>query len=507
MNEDKPKKPDEGRLIDYLLNESSPEERAEVEKLCGESTEWQEAKKELEGTLGLIEDACKRPAPEIQEEMKLDSVRIKELEALHSEESQEGEGQEEKEPESEGRTLLFKPAIWVPLAAAACAALLVWGPGQSVEEQTEEQLVTAQSIEKEKVGESKVLAKKQPVTTDAKEELTNPRIALDQSVDLNSRTVAATDPVSTDFDELGSTQALELEALDGANRVLARRSREDVAKLQSRVADDAESISLADAFLSGRSNGADAGIGSANQKAPFAALPSAVPSSSGLSPSVASNFSDGDVAAVDSATILTEKGSLDAVEGAENTELLALGNNDKLDSVPTQRDGLKIVDRFEAEADKELIMKSMAREAKSPALSGFSSSFKRSKPSSWTDLVRKPASCFLFNKDGQALGQVMVSQSEGKTIGIRRIGEIRQGKRFILTPGQFELRFADQSGGSVVILSGDLKRGNLSGENAKAEEEQSRRSRDGDYEFEANEAWWLDQSEVRQALPVSELAR
>ena len=76
MNEDKPKKPDEGRLIDYLLNESSPEERAEVEKLCGESTEWQEAKKELEGTLGLIEDACKRPAPEIQEEMKLDSVRI-----------------------------------------------------------------------------------------------------------------------------------------------------------------------------------------------------------------------------------------------------------------------------------------------------------------------------------------------------------------------------------------------------------------------------------------------
>ena len=58
MNEDKPKKPDEGRLIDYLLNESSPEERAEVEKLCGESTEWQEAKKELEGTLGLIEDAC-----------------------------------------------------------------------------------------------------------------------------------------------------------------------------------------------------------------------------------------------------------------------------------------------------------------------------------------------------------------------------------------------------------------------------------------------------------------
>ena len=160
MNEDNSKKPDEGRLIDYLLNESSPEERAEVERLCGESTEWQEAKKELEGTLGLIEDACKRSAPEIQEEMKLDSRRIKELEALHSGQPQECEEQEEKEPQSEGRTLLFKPAIWAPLAAAACAALLVWGPGQSVEEQAEEQLVTAQSIEEEKVSKSKVLAKK-----------------------------------------------------------------------------------------------------------------------------------------------------------------------------------------------------------------------------------------------------------------------------------------------------------------------------------------------------------
>ena len=97
--------------------------------------------------------------------------------------------------------------------------------------------------------------------------------------------------------------------------------------------------------------------------------------------------------------------------------------------------------------------------------------------------------------------------SEGKTIGIRRIGEIRQGKRFLLTPGQFELRFADQSGGSVVILSGQLKRGNLSGENAKEEEEKSTRSSDGDYEFEAKDAWWLDQSEVRQALPVNELVR
>ena len=84
MNEDNSKKPDEGRLIDYLLNESSPEERAEIERLCREMPEWQEAKMQLGGTLGLIEDACKLSVPEIQEEMKLDSGRIKELEALHS---------------------------------------------------------------------------------------------------------------------------------------------------------------------------------------------------------------------------------------------------------------------------------------------------------------------------------------------------------------------------------------------------------------------------------------
>ncbi|MDC0157735.1 hypothetical protein OAK38_08235 [Verrucomicrobia bacterium] len=497
MNEDNSKKPDEGRLIDYLLNESSPEERAQIEGLCGESTEWQEAKKELEGTLGLIEDACKRPAPEIQEEMKLDSGRIKELEALHSGQSQEGEEQEAKEPESDGRTLLFKPAIWAPLAAAACAALLVWGPGQSLEEQTEEQLATAQSIEKEKIGESQGEA----LATDAKRESADPDIELDKQADLDLLTVAAIEPVPADFDELGSAQALELEALDEANRVLGKRSREDVAKLQSRIAKDAESISLADAFSSGRSNGA--GIGSAPPAA-VQALPAPVTSSEGLSPSVASNFSDDDVPAVNSAAVLTKERSVEVVA---ETELLALGNNDKLDSVPTQRDGLKIVDRFEAGVDKEFSRKSLSREAKSAAVSDFSSSLKRSKPGSWTDLVRKPASCFLFNKDGQALGQVMVSQSEGKTIGIRRIGEIRQGKRFLLTPGQFELRFADQSGGSVVILSGDLKRGNLSNENASKEEEQSKRSSDGDYEFEAKDAWWLDQSEVRQALPVSELAR
>ena len=131
---------------------------------------------------------------------------------------------------------------------------------------------------------------------------------------------------------------------------------------------------------------------------------------------------------------------------------------------------------------------------------------KRSKPSSWTDLVRKPSSSFLFNQNGQALGEVAITQSEGKTSVIRRMGEIRQGKRFLLTPGQFELRMTDQLG-SVVILSGELKRrAEFKDIDSKEAESSSNGSRDGDYEFVAKEAWWLDQNEVRQALPVNELA-
>ena len=60
----------------------------------------------------------------------------------------------------------------------------------------------------------------------------------------------------------------------------------------------------------------------------------------------------------------------------------------------------------------------------------------------------------------------------------------------------------------MVILSGELKRGvNLSADGAEQFEAESKATRNGDYEFEAKEAWWLDQSEVRQALPVNELAR
>ena len=121
-----PKSPDEGRLIDYLLNESSPEERAEVERLCSQHADWNKAKTALESTFGLIEDACKQPATEIEGDMQLDANRRQELETLRSDKLSETMEQSEQETETEERPLAFKPAVWAPLAAAACAAFLVW---------------------------------------------------------------------------------------------------------------------------------------------------------------------------------------------------------------------------------------------------------------------------------------------------------------------------------------------------------------------------------------------
>jgi hypothetical protein len=47
----------------------------------------------------------------------------------------------------------------------------------------------------------------------------------------------------------------------------------------------------------------------------------------------------------------------------------------------------------------------------------------------------------------------------------------------------------------VVILSGAL------------DKKTSERGFEGTYEFTAEKAWWLDQNEVRQALPIEELSR
>ena len=80
MSERENKGPDQGRLIDYLLNESSPEERIEIERLCKEDPQWESARDDLRSTLGLLEDACSQTIPAIVEGMELDADRKTRLE-------------------------------------------------------------------------------------------------------------------------------------------------------------------------------------------------------------------------------------------------------------------------------------------------------------------------------------------------------------------------------------------------------------------------------------------
>ena len=179
MSENNLKKPDEGRLIDYLLNESSSEERVEVERLCRENAEWQIAKTELESTLGLIEDACKQPVTGIEGGMELDSKRRKELQAIRSGKNAEPAEQTEQETETEERILIFKPAVWVPLAAAACAALLVWAPDLMDRNPQGEQLAATDP----KPAEKTVKNEKTPAIANDKATLRSGELALAKSDD------------------------------------------------------------------------------------------------------------------------------------------------------------------------------------------------------------------------------------------------------------------------------------------------------------------------------------
>jgi hypothetical protein len=314
--------------------------------------------------------------------------------------------------------------------------------------------------------------------------------------------------------------ALEERALDGANDVLNGRSARDITVLNDKVAQDdgTTTISLADAFAKPSS-----GIGDFSVASDSAALPpqpatpfKSIAAAVSPAPAVPSSIEDEDnptVARITSgisgqgpgqgAGLDNRKGLRELAEDEKGLARRRADSDDRLTINKTQSLAadftIGTVPRSELSANKD-----STKTRKNSTLYSLVDQ-KRSKPASWTALVRKPRVCFLFNKDGQALGEVVVTKSEGKISGIRRMGEIRQGKRFLLTPGQFELRFTDQ-GGSVVILSGKLKREkNLSDD--EAPEAKSKSSRDGDYEFEAKEAWWLDQNEVRQALPVNELAR
>jgi hypothetical protein len=535
MNENNSKKPDEGRLIDYLLNESSPEEKVEIEKLCSQNTDWNKAKTELEHTLGLIENACKKPVPEIEGAMELDPKRRQELESLRSGKDAEPVEQSDQNAETGERALLFKPAVWVPLAAAACAALLVWGPGRMESETQEQQLASAVS-EPEESGKKE----KSPATATDKATFASEQLGLAKSDDADadpstslafpaSRLKESQDAPAEDEAVVQKELIANLDrrALQGADEVLVRRTARNVESLNSSIANDIEAISLADAFAGpvpepesanfSIDSDSDALPPQPGAPAPFQSIPEPV-----VSPAPAARLAQTDldkqaIAKISSGTsgrgpevgaaagfVAESATELEKLTEDENTLALRRAASDDLLAINKLQNSAADFTTDTVRGREFSDNKDSAKTRKNNTLYSAVDQ-KRSKPVSWTDLVRKPSSCFLFKKDGQALGEVVVMQSAGKTIRIRRIGEIRQGKRFILTPGLFELRFTDQSK-SVVILSGELKRKKILSADA-ASEEKSKSSRDGDYEFVAKEAWWLDQSEVRQSLPVNELAR
>ncbi|MBT3635869.1 MAG: hypothetical protein HN531_02950, partial [Opitutae bacterium] len=320
---------------------------------------------------------------------------------------------------------------------------------------------------------------------------------------------------------------LDRRALKGADEVLGKRTARNVESLNSSIANDVEAISLADAFagpvpesesaIFSIDSDSDALPPQPGAPAPFQSIPEPVVS---LAPAARLAQTDLDkqaIAKISSGTSgrgpeVRAAAGFVAESATELEELKEDGNNLALRRAASDdRLGINKPQDLAAEFKINTVrgheLSKDSGETKKRAIQSYPVDQKRSKPVSWTDLVRKPSSCFLFKKDGQALGEVVVMQSAGKTSVIRRMGEIRQGKRFLLTPGQFELRMTNQLG-SVVIISGELKRkAERKDVESKEAESNSKGSRDGDYEFVAKEAWWLDQSEVRQSLPVNELAR
>ncbi len=538
MNEQNSQSPDEGRLIDYLLNESSPEERAEIERLCSQHADWNKAKTALESTFGLIEDACKQPATEVEGEMQLDANRRQELETLRSDKLSETMEQSEQETETEERPVAFKPAVWAPLAAAACAAFLVWASDSTDRENPEEQLAAADLEPAQKVEENENLPETRnenatllPADREvAKKEdaiaAPSPSVAIKEPrLQENQDAPAVDDPVVPN--ELIAN--LGRRASQGADEVLGKRAFQDVDSLNQSFEKDAEKISLADAFAQPAPESAsgnlsrDSGLAALRERSGVVAAggsfnPVPVPSAPTIASAEIMLSANQTIVEASKTSGKKEEGATFAGFVAESTTDLEI--KDETKSLARIKEGSEGLDlaykrptsglRTEARAEGKRVAEESAHSKKSsetpPSLNARLSP-KRSKPSSWTDLIRNPSSSFLFNQNGQALGEVAITQSEGKTSVIRRMGEIRQGKRFLLTPGQFELRMTDQLG-SVVILSGELKRrAEFKDIDSKEAESSSNGSRDGDYEFVAKEAWWLDQNEVRQALPVNELAR
>ena len=534
MNDNHSPKPDEGRLIDYLLNESSSEERVEIEKLCSQNEEWREAQTALESALGMIEKACKQPVPEIQSVMELDPNRRKELESLRSGKPAKPAEQADQNAETGQKNLLFKPAVWVPLAAAACAALLVWAPSLMESETQEQQLASAASPP-EKIGTTqKPLEMKADKTTfgyltESNDANANPSpsLAFKASPLKESQDAPAEDEAVVQKELIAN---LDRQALQGADEVLGKRTARNIESLNSSIAMDLEAISLADAFAGPAPEPTSANFSIDSDSTVLSPKPGALAFQSSIpapvppAPTVPLAKTVSENSTIDKLASQTseQRPTVGAISGFVGESAIDLDSKDATNPAfrAAATDGLDLGGKPKAQASgvkaeakrgrklsgAEQSVETM-KSARTPFLRNGTVSQKKSKPSSWTDLVRKPSSSFLFNQNGQALGEVAITLSEGKTSVIRRMGEIRQGKRFLLEPGRFELRMTDQSG-SVVILAGDLKRkANLKAFESKGAGSGSKGFLDGDYEFVAKEAWWLDQNEVRQSLPVNELAR
>ena len=418
------------------------------------------------------------------------------------------------------------------MAAAACTAFLVWASDSTDQETPEEKLAAADLEPAEKVEENENLpatrnenATLRPADREvAKKEdaiaAPSPSVAIKEPrLQENQDAPAVDDPVVPN--ELIAN--LDRRALQGADEVLGKRAFQDVDSLNQSFEKDVK-ISLADAFAQPAPESAsgnlsrDSGLATLRERSgvvaaggSFKSVP--VPSA----PTIASAEKVSENQTIVEASKKVEKRKRTLADLSRTQRILRSKTKPKSCRSKEGSEGLDLAYklptsglRTEARAEGKRVAEESAHSKKSsetpPSLNARLSP-KRSKPSSWTDLIRNPSSSFLFNQNGQALGEVAITQSEGKTSVIRRIGEIRQGKRFLLTPGQFELRMTDQLG-SVVILSGELKRrAEFKDIDSKEAESSSNGSRDGDYEFVAKEAWWLDQNEVRQALPVNELAR
>jgi len=469
MSERENKGPDQGRLIDYLLNESSPEERIEIERLCKENPQWENARDDLRSTLGLLEDACGQTIPAIAEGMELDADRKTRLEF-----SRAGDGETETAEATDPpeRSLFATPTFWGPLAAAACAALLVWVPGL-MEEGEPEQIASVGNDKEKSRKRSEENEEQKTIVTKAKKQS-----AFAQSDD----TVAIELP--EDVQAIGETVAIDTlreEADKAGAELLAGRTAADIETLNQSVR-ESEPFSLADAFSDGDSAKAD-DLALAVRAEPASKAPATIDGSAFLPPL------EPEAGAAPSPTGI----GLESGEG----ELALLGRKATLSTFRAKESSYP-TDPESPLAKKEKLLS--IQPSAQPTLEKRDRP--REKPASWTQSVRKPASCFLFSQNGQALGRVEVAQIAGSTIEIRRIDDVRRGKRFLLTPGRFQLRFTDPDD-AVVILAGELRKKQIEQTEAKKEEE----AFDGIYRFEASEAWWLDRNEIRQALPIKELGR